>query len=538
MARYCADKNSEPILKAAEGWRDRALLREGSVFGEGNLWREEHLHALQTHFVDAPDEGEGTFFEKLKGQLTGTPSEVSQLAAEMLWLMFLCPSNVTPAKKKESIRLVWGWSGRALPADHPFLHDDVLDGVGSAGTSFGVHRWRELAFFVRVLRDFKALSQDEQEALLGDGWKFAEWLGRYPESKVRQLRHMLLYLLFPETFERIFGGGDRRLIVQKFTGLDRLKVRALSPLQIDRELSRIRAEQEQKYPDQKLDFYVPPLREQWHDEGFDEKTASIEREDVLTAIREIDEKGVGEHAESTVYDLIEGARRYPPKLVLSLATKHASGEAFDRSMFAGGIGSRAFNLLRGLGFHIERKDFVSTLLTQFFAQANQAVSLVVKGYPDSYRGLAVRVSFGKGTAAKVPWIAFLGYGQENQNGIYPVFLYYKAEQLLILARGISDTARPAKLWRPKAKQDHRSTVIERFGHEPERYGDSYAYRTYRVPAEIDHDAITKDLDALVAEYHDLMSSGERSGAGGYQAATAAPAHPSQSSRSPNQYRIR
>ena len=228
--------------------------------------------------------------------------------------------------------------------------------------------------------------------------------------------------------------------------MDRVKVRALSPLQIDRELARIRSEQEQKYPEQQLDFYMPPLRERWHEEGFDGKTASVEREHVLAALQEIDDKGVPDDAESTVYDLIEGARRYPPKLVLSLASKHATGEEFDRSLFAGGIGSRAFNLLRSLGFHIERKDFLSELLKQFFAQANEGVSLVVKGYPDSYRGLTVRVSFGKGTVAKVPWIAFLGYGQENQNGIYPVFLYYKAEQLLVLARGISDTETPAKLW--------------------------------------------------------------------------------------------
>ena len=93
MARYCANQNSEPILAAAERWRDAALEREASVFVEASLWREENLAALQTHFIDSPDEGEGTFFEKLKGQLSGTSPEVRQLAAEMLWVMFLCPSK-------------------------------------------------------------------------------------------------------------------------------------------------------------------------------------------------------------------------------------------------------------------------------------------------------------------------------------------------------------------------------------------------------------------------------------------------------------
>ena len=60
----------------------------------------------------------------------------------------------------------------------------------------------------------------------------------------------------------------------------------------------------------------------------------------------------------------------------------------------------------------------------------------MKGYPDSYRGLDVRVSFGKGTFARVPWIAFWGTGKETE-GIYPVLLYYKANAILVLARGMS-----------------------------------------------------------------------------------------------------
>jgi 5-methylcytosine-specific restriction protein B len=125
--------------------------------------------------------------------------------------------------------------------------------------------------------------------------------------------------------------------------------------------------------------------------------------------------------------------------------------------------------------------------------------------------LAVKVGFGKGRLAKVPWISFLGYGQQNQNGIYPVFLYYKAEQLLVLARGVSDTETPTRLWPGGAgAKTIDQLFVERFSYEAERYGNSFVYRAYRIPADIDYDTIAQELDNLVAEYHELMSQGQSS----------------------------
>ena len=318
MARYCGSKNSAPILSAALRWKDACLVRDGSVFSDAYLWRDEHLEALQSHFVDAPDEGEGTFFTKLEGQLAATAPEAKQLAAEMLWVMFLCPSNVTPQRKREGVQTIWGWSGAPPDALSPWLTEEILDGIGSAGTSFGVHRWRELTFFIRAMKLFKALPDDERSVLLADGWKFAKWSESVPESDTRQLRHMLLFLLFPDSFERIFSGGDRRLIVQNFSGMTRARVRSLSALEIDRELARARAAEQEKLPDKPFN-YESPLQEQWQTEDFDGQTAAVEREHVLAALAEIDEKGVPTDAESTVYDLIHGVKRYRWLATITLA---------------------------------------------------------------------------------------------------------------------------------------------------------------------------------------------------------------------------
>jgi hypothetical protein len=332
------------------------LKSDGSVFSEKALWRLENLKAVEQYYVNNIDQTERTFLEKLKEQLTPTTPETKQLVAEMLWVMLLSPSNLTPGKKREDVKLVWGWSGEALSENSPWLNDQTLKGIGSAGQSFSYNRWRELTFLVRFMLAFKVLDASERDRVLNDGWAFAEWLKRVPEEGSRQLRHMILFLLFPDQFERSFAGTDRRQIVISFTGKSSAEADSLSPLQIDRELLQIRRAQEEKFGTKELDFYVPPLSELWSRPGFEQFTKDITREHVLKALEEIDRLGIPPGARSTTYDLVEGERRYPPKLVLSLASKHASGVEFDRSLFSGGEASPAFALLRKLNFRIERKD--------------------------------------------------------------------------------------------------------------------------------------------------------------------------------------
>ena len=265
MSRFCGEKKTKPILKAAEHWKQKGLLTDGSIFGDESLWKLIYFEALERYFINQPDEGEGNFFEKLSAQLEPTVSEVKQLAAELLWTMFLCPSNIGVAKKKEGIQSIWTWSGKPFPENTLWLKDAVFSGIGSAGTAYNTNRWRELAFFIRLMIGLKKLDQKELKVLLEDGWKLAEWLEQIPECNVRQFRHMMLFLLFPDNFERIFGGTDRRKILGTFSGKTKYQINALSALEVDKALATIRQEQEKTYGATDLDFYVPPLRDLWVD---------------------------------------------------------------------------------------------------------------------------------------------------------------------------------------------------------------------------------------------------------------------------------
>ena len=217
MSRYCGDKDATEVLKAAEVWKNRALINGKSVFTENELWTLENLRYLDEYFVQSLDWGEGSFLEKLETQLESCPNPAKALCAEMMWVMLLAPRNVTPSTKKQNINTIMGWSDDVISPSHELLSDEVLSGVGSAGPGYNNFRWMELVYFIRLLSKYYSELQSVREALLTDGDRFTEWCESIEDNDSRQLRHMLLFLLFPDTHERIFGGSHRAKIVSAFT---------------------------------------------------------------------------------------------------------------------------------------------------------------------------------------------------------------------------------------------------------------------------------------------------------------------------------
>ena len=507
MARYCGDRESTEILQAAALWREKCLLQDGAIFTTDTLWSESNLRELKEVFVDHPDDGEGSFFEKLAAQLSGSSASVKQLTAEAHWFMSLCPTNVGPERKRSSILEIWSWSGQELRRDHPLLSDKVLTGIGSAGTSYNVQRWRELSYFIAFVRAYKNLETGRKRDLLSDPWRFASWLEELPETSRRQLRHMLVFLLFPDSFERIFGLQDRIAIVNAFQTPQESAASKLSPLELDKRILEIRNSEQRNQPGTDLDFYLEPLKSKWQTSTptFGEAAKDLNTQHVLAALSEIDKKGIPASAQSVDYDLIFEARRYPPKYVLQLAIAQATGIALDRQQYRGGIDTPAFKKLTDLGFKIERKDFVPALIERFLTQAGTD-DLTVSTYPKEYRGLDIKVSFGQGNQAKVPWIAFLGFKQKVQNGIYPGLLYFKSHNVLVLTYGVSDTAPPEKAWPTDCtKQTISQYFSAHLTGQPDRYGNSYVAAVFEVPFS-EQDPLTLPLDQVIDRYIKVMAS--------------------------------
>ena len=267
MSRYWGEdkKNAGQIFNAAQHWKTTALLSDKGIFeNKENIWRISNLEALQA-VIQKIDKNEDVFLDKLKSLLSesGKP-EISQLAAEIYWFMLLCPRDRSESAKRELVKDIWKISERPFPEDSEWLKDDILGGIGRGGIGFFSRLWWEWSFFVDSIVASKKLSPQRRDEIISNGWKFAEWLEQdIPESKNRQLRHMVLFLLFPDNFERIFSGSNRIDIVCAFTGKEKKEVEKLSGWKIDQHLFDIRKEEEKKHGRSELDFYNPPLREKW-----------------------------------------------------------------------------------------------------------------------------------------------------------------------------------------------------------------------------------------------------------------------------------
>ena len=257
-----------PVLRAARRWRDRCLLNEGSVLTEKSLWTSDNVGYLVRDYAENLDYGEGGFFQKLEGQLTGTPASAKQLAAEMFWVMYLfCTrGSIQPGTKRRQIRQVWEWSGEPLP-DAPFeLGEALQDGVGNPGTAFNTHRWRELRFFVLAMRAWTAVSKPQRETLLADPWNLAEWLKKQDETRTRQLRHMLLYLLFPDDFEALASASQKNIIVREFAkrfGEDPNQFDYKDRIAVDRQILVVREKLQGEGAAKDFDFHDEPYLKVW-----------------------------------------------------------------------------------------------------------------------------------------------------------------------------------------------------------------------------------------------------------------------------------
>ena len=131
-----------------------------------------------------------------------------------------------------------------------------------------------------------------------------------------------------------------------------------------------------------------------------------------------------------------------------------------------------------------------------FIKQTQTESLKTKDYPKEFLDLKMKVSFGQGNLSKVPWVALRAPDMPVSNGYNPVYLYYKEQNILILAYGIIETHIPETSW---TREIHDTkTKISDFIDNPFRYGDSFVYKHY-VPQIKDKDVVFCRDDKTITE---------------------------------------
>ena len=137
-------------------------------------------------------------------------------------------------------------------------------------------------------------------------------------------------------------------------------------------------------------------------------------------------------------------------------------------------------------------------------------------YPKEYLDLRMKVSFGQGVPARVTWISFLAPEMRTSEGFYPVYLFYKKENKLILAYGISETSEAKSSWPEEILSSKKK--INDYLDNPPRYGDSFVFKSYTPSVQgkdvkyvnddnqpISGDMLSKDLTEIINYYKKAVS---------------------------------
>ena len=268
MGSRLAGNGADRVYDAASRWVHHALQSDGSLFTPGKpIWSSELLGQVRRNVLDKPATG-ADFFEKLRHQLAGNPTEAYQLIAETLYIHYIGRTNVKRVTKANNINLALGWS--AQPAEIPaYLIEPLSCGIANFLAGPALHSY--LAFLIEFAEQWKEQGDSSRDEMLKDPWAFKNFATglefqsaplKGKDTNPNMQREALLHLIHPDTFEAIFNATHKEQIARAFP--DAVK----DPnADVDRKLQWIRANIEQQIGDHDHLFDKPVIRGYWDDKA-------------------------------------------------------------------------------------------------------------------------------------------------------------------------------------------------------------------------------------------------------------------------------
>jgi len=259
--------NDEHLYKIFARFKDDCLLKDSSLLWHNpnrQLWTLENLRKWKELVIDLPDSGAESFNEKLERQLGGAYPELWGITADLHHIYYLPSTNITMDTRLKNIQWAAERAGYVLPN----LNNEIWEAhrkMGFCKTSFKYHiRYAQLNLL--VLFAIKVKEQQDRRAVLEDAHRVQilldEILDSIPNKMERayDMRHAILYLMFPDKYERIISTSDKQKIAEYYR-----KYVSTPTDGLDQQILQIREKLIKSHPQgHLLDFY-DHLKHEWKD---------------------------------------------------------------------------------------------------------------------------------------------------------------------------------------------------------------------------------------------------------------------------------
>ena len=237
---------------------DFCLINDRSfIWPEKEAWTRERVIDIKERMVDSPIWGDNLSFEqKLKEQMKNSSSEHWAVIGDIFYVYFLPSSYIKFEKKQRDIRWAAEQGGLNPPADDSDIWKPLEKGFTRTGQRYHL---KYAQFWFILLFASKIKGRDNLQSILKNSEEMQSMLDETLESfpnrtdRAYDIRHAILYLAFPDLYERIISTRDKERIVEKY----RNKINGPVPSDVDQALRKIREALSEKYdkPDRPFSFY-------------------------------------------------------------------------------------------------------------------------------------------------------------------------------------------------------------------------------------------------------------------------------------------
>lgn len=254
----------QPLYDAFHLFQERCLQQDRSlIWPDQPIWAIANLQRWKTQVSDSPNlEGELNFNKKLEQQLVGAPPILWGLAADLHYVYYLPSANITLATRLRNIGWAAQKSGLTLPPENDPIWAAQKNGFTRTTQKYHF-RYAQLhllaAFALRLKEQGNAVQ------ILTDATQVQSMLDEILEGipakgdRAYDLRHAILYLMFPDQYERIISTAHKEKIVGRYITL------VSDPhTDVDTRLLQIRQSLAGTQPNgQNFDFYRD-LKQEWN----------------------------------------------------------------------------------------------------------------------------------------------------------------------------------------------------------------------------------------------------------------------------------
>jgi len=275
------------VYEAFHEFVDRCIRGDRSLlWPPDQVWTLERVKALKARLIDTPYEGTDLSFEqKLQQQLRGADPLDWKMIADIYFVYFLPSSFITLKKKIHDIH----WAAEMGGFQAPLETSEIWKAqqAGYTTTSQKYHSkyaqfWLITLFALHVKESGKPDEVLSQPLILQR--VLDDILNSMPAKTDRayDMRHTILYMTFPEHYERIISTRDKERIRDAYQ-----QELAAVPEDLDQALFEIRQALPEKRADLNngFDFYID-LRDEWRPKKRPPKVDDSDIEEITKGVKE------------------------------------------------------------------------------------------------------------------------------------------------------------------------------------------------------------------------------------------------------------